>query len=68
MSSAITNTNKIMAEALADQCLSSDHIRFAVSFIMKSGVKVLLDPLQRAAEVSFKIGCLSRILISFQKG
>ena len=55
MSSAITNTNKIMAEALAEQCLSSDRIRFAVSFIMESGVKVLLDPLQRAAERNIPI-------------
>ncbi|KAF0197167.1 MAG: helicase [Bacillota bacterium] len=55
MSSAITNTNKIMAEALAEQCLSSDRIRFAVSFIMESGIKVLLDPLQRAAERNIPI-------------
>ncbi|MDP3486890.1 MAG: DEAD/DEAH box helicase family protein [Bacillota bacterium] len=55
MSSAITNTNKIMAEALAEQCVSSDRIRFAVSFIMESGVKVLLDPLQRAAERNIPI-------------
>jgi len=55
VSGAVTNSNKIMAEALAEQCLVSDRIRFAVSFIMESGVKVLLDPLQRAADKNIPI-------------
>ncbi|MDP3058959.1 MAG: DEAD/DEAH box helicase family protein, partial [bacterium] len=47
---AVTNTAKQMATALAEHCESSSYIRFAVSFVMESGVKVMLDPLLRAAE------------------
>jgi len=48
--SAITNSSRHMSAALAEYCQRSTRIRFAVSFIMESGVKVMLDPLQRAAE------------------
>jgi superfamily II DNA or RNA helicase len=39
-----------MIDALAEACGDSLRIRFAVSFVMESGVKLLLEPLQRAAE------------------
>jgi superfamily II DNA or RNA helicase len=47
---AVTNTARQMSAVLAEQCQRSTAIKFAVSFVMESGVKVMLDPLLRAAE------------------